>query len=246
MAGHCWIWRAGAAGLLALGLMGCASDEENYVARMPREPGRNVVTASGEKPLQCVPYAREHSAVKIYGDAWTWWDQASGKFPRGSQPSPGAVMVLNNYAGPERGHVAVVKKVVSSREIRVDHANWLDDGSIYLNDPVEDVSADNDWSKVRVYNIKTGGWGGNVYPVQGFIGGSPGDGEAPAPLQQSPDLLDARATPDDLVPAHALARHAVPPHTAPAVTPTRSVPDAAPDDEDPLPHPDMVISANIP
>src|SRR5580704_17853946 len=103
MAGHCWIWRAGAAGLLALGLMGCASDEENYVARMPREPGRSVVTASGEKPLQCVPYAREHSAVKIYGDAWTWWDQASGKFPRGSQPEAGAVMVLNNYAGAQRG-----------------------------------------------------------------------------------------------------------------------------------------------
>ena len=58
------------------------------------------------------------------------------------------------------------------REIRVDHANWLDDGSIYLNDPVEDVSADNDWSQVRVCNIKTGGWGGKIYPVQGFIGGS--------------------------------------------------------------------------
>jgi len=79
-------------------------------------------------------------------------------------------MVLNNYAGASRGHVAVVRRVIGPREIRVDHANWLDDGSIYVNDPVEDVSSDNDWSAVRVYNLKTGGWGGKVYPVQGFIG----------------------------------------------------------------------------
>ena len=68
-------------------------------------------------------------------------------------------MVLIGYAGPERGHVAVVRPLISAREIHVDHANWLDDGAIYLDDPVEDVSADNDWSQVRVWNIKTGGWG---------------------------------------------------------------------------------------
>ena len=81
-------------------------------------------------------------------------------------------MVLTGYAGPERGHVAVVRELVSPREIRVDHANWLDDGAIYLNDPVRDVSADNDWSAVRVWNLKTGAWGGKIYPVQGFIGPS--------------------------------------------------------------------------
>ena len=64
--------------------------------------------------------------------------------------------------GPSRGHLAVVREVVSPREIRVDHANWLDDGAIYLNDPVADVSPDNDWSAVRVWNIKTGAWGGNL------------------------------------------------------------------------------------
>jgi hypothetical protein len=35
------------------------------------------------------------------------------------------------------------------------------------------VSSDNDWSVVRVYNLKTGGWGTRLYPVQGFIGGTP-------------------------------------------------------------------------
>ena len=29
--------------------------------------------------LQCVPYARQVSGIQIYGDAWTWWDQAEGR-----------------------------------------------------------------------------------------------------------------------------------------------------------------------
>ncbi|HWC62879.1 MAG TPA: CHAP domain-containing protein, partial [Rhizomicrobium sp.] len=135
---------------------------------LPREPGRNL-TEEGQSPLQCAPFARDHSQVKIFGDAWTWWDQAAGRYRRGATPEEGAVMVLLGYAGPERGHVAVVEKIISPREIRVDHANWLDDGSVFLNDPVVDVSADNDWSEIRVWNIKTGAWGGNIYPVQGFI-----------------------------------------------------------------------------
>lgn len=158
--------------LMALALEGCAGDVMDYSENpMPREHGHAMVEEQDHKSLQCVPYARTHSDVKIFGDAYTWWDQAAGKYPRASQPAPGSVMVLNNYAGPDRGHVAVVRTLISAREIRVDHANWLDDGSIYINDPVEDVSSDNDWSLVRVFNLKTGTWGGNVYPVQGFIGG---------------------------------------------------------------------------
>jgi surface antigen len=152
---------------------------------MPREQAQTTVENDGHKPLQCVPYARAHSAIKIFGDAYTWWDKAAGKYPRGALPEPGAVMVLHNYAGPTRGHVAVVRQVVDARQIRVDHANWLDDGSIYVNDPVQDVSRDNDWSVVRVFNLKTGGWGGRLYPVQGFIG-STGDG---APEADDRDLV---------------------------------------------------------
>jgi len=166
------ITKLAAVALLALSLEGCASTVMNYDENpMPREYGRTVTQSEGNKPLQCVPYARAHSDVKIFGDAYTWWDKAEGKYPRGAAPEPGAVMVLNNYAGPDRAHVAVVSKLVSGREIRVDHANWLDDGSVYVNDPVEDVSEANDWSLVRVFNLKTDAWGGKVYPVQGFIGG---------------------------------------------------------------------------
>src|SRR3954470_1725312 len=166
------ITKLAAVALLALSLEGCGGAVMNYDENpMPHEHGRTVTKNEGNKPLQCVPYARAHSDVKLYGDAYTWWDKAEGKYPREAVPEPGAVMVLNNYAGPDRAHVAVVRRLISTREIRVDHANWLDDGSIYVNDPVEDVSESNDWSLVRVFNLKTAAWGGKVYPVQGFIGG---------------------------------------------------------------------------
>ena len=181
------ITKLAAVALLALSLEGCGSTVMNYDQNpMPHEYGRTITKDTNNKPLQCVPYARAHSDVKLYGDAYPWWDKAEGKYPREAAPELGAVMVLNNYAGPDRAHVAVVSKLVSAREIRVDHANWLDDGSIYVNDPVEDVSQANDWSLVRVFNLKTDAWGGKVYPVQGFIGGK-ADGR--------PDLVAGGASP---------------------------------------------------
>ena len=165
-----------AVALLALSLEGCASTVMDYAENpMPHEHGRTITKNEGAKPLQCVPYARAHSAVKIYGDAYTWWDQAEGKYLRAAKPESGAVMVLSDYAGPTHSHLAVVRRLISTREIRVDHSNWLNDGSIYVNDPVEDVSDANDWSLVRVFNLQTGAWGGKVYPVQGFIGGEAKD-----------------------------------------------------------------------
>jgi hypothetical protein len=182
---------AGAAILLA----GCVGTQDVY--RLPPTPQPNFALqtpprpAPEQIPLQCVPYARDHSNVKLYGDAWTWWDQAAGKFPREAAPQFGAVMVLANYAGPERGHVAVVRTLISPREIRVDHANWLGDGAVTLDDPVWDVSANNDWSAVKVWNGKTGAWGVKIYPVQGFIG--PGEGamdrQDDHAMPQTPDQI---------------------------------------------------------
>ncbi len=163
--------RIAALAVVAAGLAGCASDE-NFESGLPPGPSPGFETPA--EKVECVPYARQHSSVKIHGDAWTWWNQAAGKYSRESVPETGAVMVLAGYAGPERGHVAVVRALVSPREIRIDHANWLGNGAIYLDDPVADVSPDNDWSQVRVWNIKTGAWGAHIYPVQGFIGPAAG------------------------------------------------------------------------
>jgi hypothetical protein len=62
----------------------------------------------------------------------------------------------------------VVTKIVSKREIRVDQANWQNHGEIDHSTPIMDVSPKNDWSKVRVWDIKSGQYG-NVYDVSGFI-----------------------------------------------------------------------------
>jgi hypothetical protein len=128
--------------------------------------------------VQCVPYAREHSTVALHGDAYTWWDKASGVYRRSASPSEGAVIVIAGYAGSQRAHVAAVRRLVTPREIRIDHANWLNDGAIYVNDPVVDVSPDNDWSQVKVWNIRSGTWGTKTYTVRGFIGPGPAEGEA--------------------------------------------------------------------
>lgn len=120
-------------------------------------------------PQYCVGFARERSGIQIQGDAYTWWDQAEGRYAQLYEPETGSVLVLHGYAGPKHGHLAVVTRVVSNREIRVDHANWLNDGNIYLNSPVIDVSPDNDWSAVRVWNTVGGHLGGKTYSVKGFI-----------------------------------------------------------------------------
>lgn len=171
---------------LGVGLAGCAGNQAAY-RNLPAPEAAGPSFAAPDWPLQCVPYVRAHSSVKIFGDAWTWWDQAAGKFSREPTPRTGAVMVLAGYDGPQSGHVAVVREMVTPREIRVDHANWLDDGEVYLDDPVADVSSANDWSEVRVWNVKAGAWGGRIYPVEGFIG--------PAP--ESLNDLIARADLDD-------------------------------------------------
>ena len=140
--------------------------------------GEKGAIIQNDAPVQCVAYARAHSTIDIHGDAYTWWDKALGRFERGTVPKAGAILVLTGYAAASRGHLAIVRNIMSSREIRVDHANWLNDGAIYVDDPVEDVSAEGDWSQVRVWNIQSGGWGTRIYPVQGFIGPSPDSGRA--------------------------------------------------------------------
>src|SRR5215475_464693 len=102
---------AAAAAFSAL-LAGCSTT--NF-AQTAADRGGSITVP--DKPIQCVPYAREHSNVNIRGDAYTWWDQAAGRFKRSGKPSEGSVMVLTGYSGPEHGHLAVVRKVVSSREI---------------------------------------------------------------------------------------------------------------------------------
>jgi len=139
--------------------------------------------------LQCVPFARERSGVAIRGNANTWWKQAAGDFVRVKAPAVGAVIVMQT----RRGHVGVVTKIVDSRHIIIDHANWLSNGQIYLDQPVMDVSANNDWSKVVVWHPNLGKFGKRALAVSGFIVDAPANGNATvfASLESVPSALTA-------------------------------------------------------
>jgi len=174
------------AAVFGLGLAACASENDRDLDDTPQTNAQVGQIARPDRPLQCVPYARQRSGVTIYGDAYSWWDKAAGRFERGAVPKQGAVMVLWGYAGPYHAHVGVVREVVNPREIKVDHANWLNDGQIYLDDPVQDVSAYNDWSRVRIWNIRAGAWGSRTYVVKGFIGPGADTGTPLAPNSRGP------------------------------------------------------------
>jgi surface antigen len=117
-------------------------------------------------PLECAIYARDRTGVDLSGDARTWWAQAAGKYKRSHIPAPGAIFVMG---GTEDGHVGVVAKILSARDLLMDHANWLGKGEIETGALVHDVSPANDWSQVRVWYPPSNGLGLKPYPGYGFI-----------------------------------------------------------------------------
>jgi len=126
-----------------------------------------------ETYLQCVPYARQVSGIRIFGDAHTWWDQADGQYARGHLPRVGAVMAFSPHGNMRLGHVAAVSRIIDSRTVLLRHANWSEidgrRGQIEDNVRAIDVSPDNDWSEVRVWYAPIAGLGTTRWPVRGFI-----------------------------------------------------------------------------
>ncbi|WP_085809410.1 CHAP domain-containing protein [Sphingomonas sp. TZW2008] len=122
---------------------------------------------------QCVPFARQASGIQIYGDAWTWWDQADGKYRRGEKPVVGSVIAFAKQARLPLGHVAVVSRIVEDRVLMLTHANWSRQngvrGHAEQDVTVFDVSKRNDWSEVKVWYRDADGLGGTTYRVHGFI-----------------------------------------------------------------------------
>ena len=139
---------------------------ESTSTALPGHLRPRMVNASSR--LQCVPYAREQSGIQIRGDAWTWWDQAAGRYARGQRPEVGSVLVLRRRGG-SLGHVGVVSEIIDGRTIVLRHANWLNGGRIHIDTPVRDTSSAGDWSAVRVWYTPGGVYGGSTYPAYGFI-----------------------------------------------------------------------------
>jgi Surface antigen len=117
----------------------------------------------------CVTFARQASGVELRGNAWTWWNQAEGRYQRGETPKIGAVMSFQRTAWMPMGHVAMVSEVIIPREVLLTHANWSRPGAVERDVRAIDVSANGDWSEVRVWYGPVAGLGTSVYPVNGFI-----------------------------------------------------------------------------
>ncbi len=131
------------------------------------------VGAVADTYWQCVPFARLVSGVQIFGDAWTWWKQAAGKYETGFSPKAGAVLCFKPNGKMNLGHVAVVSQVLTDRVIQITHANWSriggTRGQVEKDVTVIDVSPAGDWSQVKVWYDPVRDLGSTTYPTYGFI-----------------------------------------------------------------------------
>lgn len=143
-------------------------------------------------------YARDVTGVSLDGNAASWWPHAEGRYERGHSPQVGAILVFKPYGRMHVGHVAVVSRVVNSREVLVDQANWVR-GRVTTAMSVVDASPLNDWTSVKV---QYQGTHGRENPTYGFI----------YPSAQPDDINKAFAAlvPDKARPAEAkhIAAHA--------------------------------------
>lgn len=145
-----------------------AAASDDFELRDEAPPGNPAI-----RYLQCVPYARDVSGIRIFGDAHTWWGQAEGKYARGNQPKVGAVMSFKAFGGSRLGHVAAVSRIIDARTVLIRHANWspINGRRGQIEDDVRavDVSEANDWSEVRVWFAPIQGLGTTHWPLNGFI-----------------------------------------------------------------------------
>ncbi len=129
--------------------------------------------ANAESYWQCATFARMFSGIQLFGNAWTWWNQAIGKYTTGATPQAGSVLVFKRDGHMRDGHVAVVSHVLTDRVIQVTHANWSvisgGRGKVEQDVTVVDVSPRGDWSQVKVWYDPIRDLGNTVYPTYGFI-----------------------------------------------------------------------------
>ena len=125
---------------------------------------------AAEPYWQCVTFARMFSGIDIFGNANTWWRQATGRFSTGTRPQTGSVLAFEASGRMRMGHVAVVSEILTDRVIRVTHANWGGSrGKVEENVTVVDVSSQGDWTAVKVWYNPINDLGTTVYPTHGFI-----------------------------------------------------------------------------
>ncbi|NBC33587.1 MAG: CHAP domain-containing protein [Alphaproteobacteria bacterium] len=128
-----------------------------------------VLVGIGDASAQyCVRYARSLTDFEIRGNAWSWWQEAAGRYERGQLPMEGAVLVFRRgHGGMRLGHVSTVTGIVDERTILVTHS--FGGATLWRDVPVIDTSASNDWSEVRVWSGRANVMGSTEFATYGFI-----------------------------------------------------------------------------
>ncbi len=173
--------------------------------------------AADDDYWQCAAFARVFSGIQIFGDAYTWWQKATGHYAKGSTPQAGAVLVFKPQGQMRLGHVAVVSQVLTDRIIQVTHANWSlidgERGKIEQNVTVIDVSPHGDWSEVKVWYDPLRDLGTTTYSTYGFIykttaasAGSAARNAALTVAQTTAGQMAAAVSPQSGTPVQALAK----------------------------------------
>ena len=111
---------------------------------------------------------RALTGVALSGSAADWWYQADGRYRRGQMPEVGSLLVFRRSPRLPYGHVAVVSRVISQRQILVTQANWVH-RRVTVDQPVIDTSGRGDWTAVRVWWPPAAEMGSGDYPTFGFI-----------------------------------------------------------------------------
>ena len=139
-----------------------------------------VVGSAPANAISCVGFVKKQiggyaGATKLFAPSITGPDmynaakKASASYV-GSMPSKGAIMIFaadNSKKGMGDGHAAMVSKLVSSKEIRIDHANFEVSGAESYDRKVTPIK-DGNWSAAYIEKGKNGPLVG-PYNVLGFI-----------------------------------------------------------------------------
>ena len=114
--------------------------------------------------IECAEFVRKESSFWIFSHAYGWKDAAKKfGYSIGNKPVLKSVLYFPRQLNAPDAHVVIVTKVIDSRKITIDHANWKRQGEIERDVVVEDISEKGNWSQVTLKG-KTLNTGGFILP----------------------------------------------------------------------------------
>jgi len=119
--------------------------------------------------VECAPFARALTGVALTGAAADWWREAAGRYTRSQTPDVGSLLVFRRSSRLPSGHVSVVSRVISRRQILITSANWVHH-RVTEDQLVLDISDSGDWTVVRVWWHRPAKWASPSMPFMASSG----------------------------------------------------------------------------